>query len=36
MGDLTAGDRLFEAYAREWDYDLSEHEPDLGTAKRPD
>jgi hypothetical protein len=36
MGERTAGDMLFEAFARERGYELSEHEPDLGSAKRPD
>lgn len=36
MGERTAGDLLFEAYAHEWGYELSEHEPDLGRTKRPD
>jgi hypothetical protein len=36
MGDRTAGDLLFEADARERGYELSEHEPDLGRARRPD
>jgi hypothetical protein len=36
MGQRTAGDLLFETYAREWGYELSDHEPDLGTGKRPD
>jgi hypothetical protein len=35
MGERTAGDSLFEAYAREWGYELSDHEPDLGRGKRP-
>jgi hypothetical protein len=36
MGERTAGDVMFEAFARERRYDISEHEPDLGSSKRPD
>jgi hypothetical protein len=36
MGERTAGDIMFEAFARERGYDVSEHEPDIGSTKRPD
>jgi hypothetical protein len=36
MGERTAGDMMFEAFARERGYELSDHEPDLGSTRRPD
>jgi len=36
MGERTAGDELFEAYLREHQIPVPEHEPDLGVGKRPD
>lgn len=36
MGDRTAGDLMFEAYVAEQNYPAPQHEPDLGTTKRPD
>lgn len=36
MGDRAAGEVMFEAHLSEHGYDSPEHEPDLGTVKRPD
>ena len=36
MAERTAGEMMFEAFAHERGYDISEHEPDVGSTKRPD
>jgi hypothetical protein len=36
VGRRTAGDKLLEQYLDEHGFDALEHEPDVGTAKRPD
>ena len=36
MGERTAGDMMFEAFALARGYCISEHEPEVGSTKRPD